>query len=308
MNSQRCIDIERVMPASHLPRKRQNAWGWVAVAVAACFCMTANARAQEAQRLVGIDYDSGDVYEISTSDASLSMVGSTGLSQVGAFELTSAGLLAFTTSGDGQPTLYNLNPVTFEPMSIGPLSQQIIFDGSIVEAGDGTLYGTNRGSVAAAQLFELDPDTGATSLVGFISVDGDTRHDVNGMAYRGDGMLIGLDRVSQSLLEINTATAEATVLTNLTPDLGSVGGMAVLDGVGYFVTAGPDATVPGSNELYRFDLFTGQYESLGNFNGTISGTGLSGLAVVPEPTTALLLMAAVPAMLNRRRKRASSVS
>lgn len=274
-----------------------------------CACITivtTDARAGEpqpvSQQLVGIDYDAGALYEISTSDASTSLMGSTGLSNVGAFEMTSVGLLAFTTSGEGLPVLYDVNPVTYEPLPVGPLSQQIVFDGSIAEAGDGTLFGTNRGSVSAAQLFELDPNTGMTSLVGIISVDGATRHDVNGLAYRGDGMLIGLDRITQSLLEINTVTAEASILGSISPAIGTVGGMAVMDGVGYFVTGGPQATVPGSNELYSFDLYTGDYELIGDFDGTITGTGLGGLAVVPEPTTALLLLGAAPWLARRRRR------
>ena len=62
-------------------------------------------------------------------------------------------------------------------------------------APNGTAYGTNGDSAAIPQLFTINLTTGAATVIGTLS-GGD--HDINGLAYRSDGMLIGLDRVTNS--------------------------------------------------------------------------------------------------------------
>ena len=66
--------------------------------------------------------------------------------------------------------------------------------------------------------------------------------------------------------------------------------MAAVGDSGYFATAGPGASIPGSNQLYSFNLFTGDHTLIGSFVGTITGTGIGGLAVIPEPMTIALVM------------------
>jgi hypothetical protein len=103
------------------------------------------------------------------------------------------------------------------------------------------------------------------------------------------------------LVSIDTETAATSVIAVLSPTLGSVGGMAVVGDVGYFTSAGPGAFRPGSNALYAIDLVTGEHTLIGEFPDTISGTGISGLAV-PEPATLALLTLGALA-LGRRRAR-----
>ncbi len=101
-------------------------------------------------------------------------------------------------------------------------------------------------------------------------------------------MLVGLDRATNSLLAIDPATAVSSLITAVRPTVGAVGGMAAAGDTGYFATSGPGTALPGSNELYSFDLFTGAHTLVGSFAPTISGTGISGLAI-PEPATICLL-------------------
>ncbi|MHC5110623.1 MAG: PEP-CTERM sorting domain-containing protein [Planctomycetota bacterium] len=257
---------------------------------------------QGADQLLGVSYDTGDIYSVSTDDASMSLVAQTGVQSLGSLEIAPDGqFYGFTTSDGGTPTLYHFDETTFAPTAIGPLTQQVVFDGSIVFSPSGTVYGTNRGAVSTAFLFTIDMNDGSTDIVGAIDVDGDFRHDVNGMAWREDGVLVGLDRETQSLLAINPANAVASVIAELDIEMGTVGGMTVIDGVGYFATSGPGSVIPGSNELYSFDLFTGDYQLIGNFDGVIDGIGIGGLAVVPEPATMLLVLCGGVGMLRRRR-------
>ena len=82
--------------------------------------------------------------------------------------------------------------------------------------------------------------------------------------------------------------------------------MSVINDQGYFSTAGPGANIPGSNELYAFNALTGAYSLVGSFGVTITGTGISGLALtpIPEPSAALLgaISLVLLATFVRRRK------
>ena len=128
--------------------------------------------------------------------------------------------------------------------------------------------GANLGSADRPSLFTVDLSTGAATLVGGMSGG---PHDVDGMVYRSDGMLVGLDRVSNSLIEIDPASGANSVLAPVVPVIGGLGAMTTLGGQGYFATGGPETG--GSNELWAFDLFTGEHSLVGGFSSTISGMG-----------------------------------
>src|SRR4030095_16058444 len=110
-------------------------------------------------------------------------------------------------------------------------------------------------------------------------------HATNGLAWRrSDSMLVGLDREGNRLVAINPTTAVSSVILSLVPAIGGVGGMTTLNGVGYFNTASTSAGIPGSNELWQFNLTSGAHERIGSLAPTISsGEGISGLAAIPEP-------------------------
>ncbi len=272
-------------------------------------CAAAWAPQADGYELLAVDFDSGDMYGVSIGDASLTPLGSTGLTGFGSLELSPDGTLYGFTTGLGSdpnpPTLYDIDLGTFVPTTIGPLNQGSIFDGSLVFASTGTVYATNGGYVLAPTLLTIDMLTGEATVVGTISVNGDKRHDVNAMAWRSDGMLVGLDRVTNSLLAINPNDATATVIAPLAfPNgvVGGVGGMVIIDGIGYFSTSGPNDFIPGTNSLYRFDPFSGSTTLVGSFDGTITGSGIGGLALVPEPATLALLAVGGLALVRRKRR------
>jgi PEP-CTERM motif len=237
--------------------------------------------------LLAVDHDSGILYSVSTVNASLTPVGSTGVADFAEIEFAPNGTLyGFTDSGAPTPSLYKINPSTAAVSLIGPLNLPFVFEGGLAFASNGSAIGTNGDSSGNPELFSLNLATGAATVIATIS-GGD--HDINGLAYRSDGELIGLDRVSNSLLVIDPTTGVSSVLAAVPTTVGAIGGMTVLGGVGYYNTSGPQGSISGSNELYSFNLLTGASTLVGSFAPTISDSGISGLAgQVPEPSSVIL--------------------
>jgi len=246
--------------------------------------------------LVGVHSETGDIYEISPGNAASTRVATTGVPGLGSLELTPDGLLyGFTT--DVGATLYCIDPDDFSTTAIGQLAPALFFfEGSIVFAPSGAVYGTNLGEDLNAQLFSIDILTGQAMAIGTM---GSGEHDINGMAWREDGMLVGLDRVTNTLWTIDPSDATMTFIATVDPLVGGVGGMVAVDGMGFFTTSGPGGATPGSNELYSFDLFTGAHTLIGTLSPTITGVGISGLAV-PEPASLLLTLLGGLAVIRRR--------
>jgi hypothetical protein len=182
------------------------------------------------------------------------------------------------TTGTTSAILYRFDSTTYAPTAIGPLNPPvgIVFEGGLAFSPGGIAYATNIGDSGSPRLFTINLNTGAATVIGTISGGS---HDINGLAYRGsDGMLIGLDRVTNSLLLINPTTAVSSVLAPISATVGAVGGMTVdNNGTGYFATGGADPSFPGSNQLFSFNLLTGQQTLIGTFPST-DGPGISGLA------------------------------
>lgn len=267
--------------------------------------MASSASDSLAQPLIAVHFDTGNLYNIEASDASINLLGATGVAGLGSLEFNPNDGFYYGVSTGQTASLYRLDIGpglnTIESIElVGPLGFFNAEGGLAFSVSpNGTAYAFNQGFNVPA-LYTIDLKTGAATTVGAL----DERHDINGLAWRSDGVLIGLDATEEELVLIDPATAALTTLAELIPVPGSVGGMTLLDGTGYFVTAGPNATNAGSNELWRFDPFTGEHFLVGDFDEVISGTGLSGLTIVPEPgSLALLLVVSAAAICNRRRPR-----
>jgi hypothetical protein len=259
----------------------------------------ASAPAGAAVELAGVDYATGRIYRIPADGSAPSVIAQTGVQTLGALELLLDGNYYGITHDN--PTLYRFDPITFAPTPLGRVTfTTSLFEGSIVQAPAGTVYITNGGNASSAELLTLDLSTRVATSVGRFRPG---EADVNGLAWRSDGKLVGLDRAAGGLVTIDPDTGAATLLQSLPFAIGAVGGMTLADSVGYFVTAGPGSVVPGTNSLYSFDPFTGQATFVRSFTGVVTaGEGFGGLAVlVPEPGSALPTLAGL--LLARRRSR-----
>jgi hypothetical protein len=272
----------------------------IVVAIFSLVAVTNSARGQ----LYGVENDTGNLYQISTANAALSLVGNTGASLLGSLEYRpSNGFLYGIGSlhsplgdGNGNGLLYRINPANASTTLVGSIGPEHVFEGGLVIAPDGTAYATNMNFNDNPALFKINLDTAATTMVGIISGGG---HDINGLAWRSDNMLVGLDRVTDSLLAINPSTAASSVIAAVSAPIGGVGGMAAIGDSGYFATG----NFSGSNSLYSFNLNSGAHTLIGSFAPTVAGVGISGLAlVVPEPASlTLAALAIVPLFVRRRR-------
>jgi hypothetical protein len=266
-----------------------------------------HARAQ----LYGIDWNTANLYRISPTDASMTLVGTTVPGQHFAdiqFALDGT-LYGFTA---GFPTeLYKIDPSTAQATLLtqlhAPVGNQLFIEGGLTFAPDGTAIGAHYLTTPSTDnLFTFDPNN---LNGGLVNIGVAVNDDINGLAYRNDGKLVALADFSNSLEVIDPVTGMITPLAPVPTMVGAVGGMTVLNGVGYYSTGGPMGTPSapaGSNQLYSFDLYTGASTLIGSFSPTINDLGISGLAaVIPEPATGRLAAAGisfllVPALAHRR--------
>ena len=231
-------------------------------------------------------------------------MGNTGVSSLGSLEYRPSngflyGIGNQVIDGKTGKALYRINPANASTTLVGSVGPGNVFEGGLVIAPDGTAYATNMNFSDNPTLFKINLDTAATTTVGTISGGA---HDINGLAWRSDNMLVGQDRITNSLLAINPSTAASSVIAAVSSTVGGFGGMAAIGDFGYFSTSGPQPQ--GSNSLYSFNLNSGAHTLIGSFAPTIAGNGISGLALipVPEPASVTLAALAIVSLLVTRRR------
>lgn len=292
----------------------------IAALAANLFVISAPAHAQ----LYGIQWETGNLYTISTSDASMDYVGNTGIAHLGSLEYRRSDGFLYAIGTGEPPALYRIDPDDATTTQVGLLGTGIFeTEGGLAIAPDGTAYGAylteNSGAGPANALYTIDLDTGlATVLDTFGFEDEEEYTDLNGLGVRSDGKLVGIRGVTDGeLVELDPATGTVNLIALIDTgfgdfnSLGFIGGISLVDDIGYFATGNDGAPLPsaldGSNALYSFDPFTGAHSFIGSFSPTIPSTsdGISGIAFVhvPEPATlALFVLGLVGLGFERRRR------
>jgi hypothetical protein len=249
--------------------------------------------------LVGVEESTGAFYAISTSDASIQLIGQSGITGLGTLEFNPHDGFHYGFTTGPAPQLYRFTiSSTLDSVSselVGALGV-FVYEGALAFAPDETAYALNLG-ITVPTLFTVNLSNAQVTPV----EDLGARHDIAGLGWRSDGVLVGLDSTDNALLAINPLTAAVTTIDSIAPTIGGIGGMALLNDGGYFVTAGPLGSSPGSNALYSFNAFTGDHAFIGSFEDVILSSGFSGLTVVPEPATLALFALGAAALLLRRR-------
>ncbi len=249
--------------------------------------------------LIGVNYSTGDVFSIDTSTAHATRVGQTGTGIMGIDRDSNGRIMAITDGIVGKLSV--LNEQSWELETIGNLGAGFTSEGGLAVNHNGELYAGTRLAGGGRAIFQIDPDTG--SMLQSIKLSRSTL-DLNGLQFRNDGVLVGIDALANELVSIDPLSGDMTVITSLSSTSpGAVGGLAIENGVGYFVTAGTVSGANGDNSLYSIDLYTGQQQLIGSLGAEAgSGFGIGALTgpAVPTPASSLLLCVAGACSTQRR--------
>jgi len=257
--------------------------------------------------LVGVNYSTGGVFSISTDNAAATQIGQTATGIMGLDRDAGGSLLAITDGLAG--TLGVLDEQSWQLGTIGRLGAGFTFEGGLAVNAGGEIYGGSRLSGGGRAIFRIDHFSGQMGqnvLLSRASID------LNGLQFRGDGALVAIDALAGDLVSIDVSTGQvSSIAPLLTPAAGAVGGLAIDNGVGYYVTSGMVSGADGDNSLYSIDLYTGEQRLIGSLGAEAgAGFGIGALAgpSVPTPAGMLLLSGAGLLSAARRRRDPSGVS
>ncbi|MFG0274546.1 MAG: DUF6923 family protein [Phycisphaerales bacterium] len=252
--------------------------------------------------LIGVNFSTGTLYAFDPDAGSIAAIGETGRTITG-LEVGPAGALYGMTDGLAG-RLVTIDPETAGVTDVGPLGAGFSFEGALAIDAAGRAVGATKLAGGGRALFSVDLTTGATATLTGLSR---SSIDINGMVFRDDGALVGIDSVRNEFVSIDLATGAVTTISALqSPGIGAVGGLALHRGMGYYATAGAVSGSDGDNALYSIDLYTGEQAfvmSLGSEAGAGFGIGaLASTTPVPAPSAALPLALGAGGALRRRRR------
>jgi len=247
----------------------------------------------DAFRLLGIDFSSGDIFDVDQMTGASTLLGNTGLSLVHGMT-RGPGSEIFVISQTGTMlNLFSVDPVTFVSTLIGPLipAPTEFIEGDLAyDLATDTIY-ASFATVSTPNLYRIDPLTAATTNLGPLVTGGTALTgvaDVNGLAFRNGelhaflpGGLTGADAIlNDALLQIDLTTREVTSVGPIGFDLPQgASGLAYDSNADVFILA---STGAGSSDLFELNSSTGAGTLLGS-TGVGNMSGLLFQASPPPP-------------------------
>jgi len=146
------------------------------------------------------------------------------------------------------------------------------YSGLAYDTASGVMYAASSSCGTASHLWTIDPNTGATTLVGEITGSA----CIVGIAINAQGEMYGVDVVNDSLIAIDKSNANAAVIGSVGFNVNYAQDMAFDLSTGILYLAGFDGDVLTDN-TYTVDLLTGTASlvgPIGNGQGEVDAMGI----------------------------------
>lgn len=240
-----------------------------------------------AAQLVGVDF-MGMLYDL-TEDGVVSNPRPTGIDTLSGIALGPDGILYGHDAATDY--LWEINPATGASSPVGFLQLDVTEGDLSFNPNNGQLYGVQ--TFGDDRLFTIDTSTGIGTPVGTIIIDG----DISAMTFDDAGNLFALDTRNDLLYRVDPTTALIQQTYSLSnTNLGPSAGMVFDPMSGYFYIA--DGGPMGTDRFYVYAADAQILFPLADLN---LPDGLSGLAYIPEPECAILLIGGGLVLFRRRR-------
>jgi hypothetical protein len=268
-----------------------------AIAVVVALASLVSTRAQ-ASALYSIDINSR-VYQVSQSNG-MATTFATAWPPGGTRDLASdtrpASYRLWTTNSTGE--LVSINAATGEGTVVGRFfpTAGVAMRTVAFDIASGKLYGGGDGT--SAQLFEINPQTAAATLVG------NTGRNLGGLGADLAGNLFGVVESTGEIYQLDKLTGASTLVT--TVPVQSISDLAFRPEDGQLFAISQFGPIATQKSLYTVDLVSGNATRLGALEPGTSFLPMNGLAFgpgtyVPEPGLVGLLALGAMVLMQRRR-------
>lgn len=237
------------------------------------FLFTISARKSFSQVFYGIEWSTGDLYAMDLSTKTIVQQFNTGFLLPAGLAFSPDGNLYFFDNAQDSK-LWRMDLQTQEFHWIADLGHMVEGGLAVGPTNKAWCWGLLENN--DLNLVEVDLATGNKTIIG--PVTGGFWREINGIAYRYDGMLVGVDFTMNMIIEINPTTGVGRQLASIVPNMGIIGGMTMIGDTGFFITAGPGILFGGDNELWEFDAYTGAQSLVTSLDNFLVGAGFGCLA------------------------------